>query len=1056
LDKLKKMVNLKKGEGKKVLLFFSFNFFIVAMSIVAKTARDAYFLSRYDRSLLPLMFLVVAIGVAFMLTVYTRLAKKISQRQMFLSSTLLFIVSLSVGQFFVTGWVIPILYVWVDVVVVIMVIQFWNFASESFEPRQAKRLFGLIGGGGSFAAMLVGVSLKPFVKAVGTSWLLVLASVFALIALGIGLTILSQAAAQKRLKPPRTKRNVSVRRHKMDPFLKGIAIVIALSAVVTTVVDYQFKIIASNTFPAEGDLVSFFGNFYALTGFASLFVQFFLTGPILSRFGILMGLLTLPLMLTFGVAAILISPVLLSATFAKFSDQTFKFTINSSSLELLWLPVPGEKRIAFKPLISGTIKSSAEGLAGLTTYFIVKVVALQYLSILSLGVVLIWLITALRLKRGYVKALMVAVEKRQLDFEEFALDVHDSAMVATLKKTLENPDPIHQLFALDLIDGLPLTAWRDTLKKLFDQGNPEVRKRLLELTWDEPGILPDEQIIQTIREDPAVAVEAITVAGKRKLLTLIPDLEARLEALEERIRAAAAAAILDLGEGPLEKARQVLQNMLENPDEAVQIVALNCLVRNEEFLSQDQVAAFLRSASPAIRETALDIAQFRNDPVLIPAIAENLDLPQTALKARQVLKNYPSREVLEYFNQSFQNTELKRKHRLGMLRALREYPSEDSIRMLLNQLDTRDFQVYAEIIDSLLVVARSHPLNEKTLKQLEGETTKVAKTLYQLNETLRLLPHHKDALLLKDFLETAIRRRIPTLIKLGILDVPETPVETYIHTIISGDTDRLPFVLEFFENVLTKEERSLISPLIEPISLEERGQIGSRYFSDLPKKLIPELERSVYSLNKWQSAIALDYLFRSANTTVLKRLDWQRVPVSRANRELISRYLESNPGQFDFIPVERFKLDGSLKAMYSTLEKTILLKTVNLFKTIPAENLSRISQIAEEVRFSAQTSIFKEGDYGDSLFIVVEGKVRIHKGKMDLALLGKGDCLGEMALLDQEPRSADATTTEESVLLRIAQEEFYEVLGSNTEIMQGIIKLLTSRLREANEKLLAH
>ena len=278
------MVNLKEGEGKKVLLFFFFNFFIVAMSIVAKTARDAYFLSRYDRSFLPLMFLVVAIGVAFMLTVYTRLAKKISQRQMFLSSTLLFIASLSVGQFFVTGWVIPILYVWVDVVVVIMVIQFWNFASESFEPRQAKRLFGLIGGGGSFAAMLVGVSLKPFVNAVGTSWLLILASVFALIALGMGLSILRQAAAQKRLKPPRTKRNLPARRYKMDPFLKGIAVVIALSAVVTTVVDYQFKIIASNTFPAEGDLVSFFGNFYALTGFASLFVQFFLTGPILSRF----------------------------------------------------------------------------------------------------------------------------------------------------------------------------------------------------------------------------------------------------------------------------------------------------------------------------------------------------------------------------------------------------------------------------------------------------------------------------------------------------------------------------------------------------------------------------------------------------------------------------------------------------------------------------------------------------------------------------------------------------------------------------------------------------
>ena len=142
--------------------------------------------------------------------------------------------------------------------------------------------------------------------------------------------------------------------------------------------------------------------------------------------------------------------------------------------------------------------------------------------------------------------------------------------------------------------------------------------------------------------------------------------------------------------------------------------------------------------------------------------------------------------------------------------------------------------------------------------------------------------------------------------------------------------------------------------------------------------------------------------------------------------------------------------------MYSTLEKTIILKSVDLFKTIPAENLSRISQITEEVQFEANTQIFAEGDYGDSLFIVVNGNVKIHKGDLELVTLGKGSCLGEMALLDDEPRSADATVTEEeSILFKIEQEGFYEVMGSQSDIMEGIIKLLTGRLRDANEKLTA-
>jgi CRP/FNR family cyclic AMP-dependent transcriptional regulator len=59
-----------------------------------------------------------------------------------------------------------------------------------------------------------------------------------------------------------------------------------------------------------------------------------------------------------------------------------------------------------------------------------------------------------------------------------------------------------------------------------------------------------------------------------------------------------------------------------------------------------------------------------------------------------------------------------------------------------------------------------------------------------------------------------------------------------------------------------------------------------------------------------------------------------------------------------------------------------------------------------------------------------------------------------MALLDDEPRSADATVTEDSTLFQIEQEGFYEVMGSQSDIMEGIIKLLTSRLRIANEKMI--
>ena len=136
--------------------------------------------------------------------------------------------------------------------------------------------------------------------------------------------------------------------------------------------------------------------------------------------------------------------------------------------------------------------------------------------------------------------------------------------------------------------------------------------------------------------------------------------------------------------------------------------------------------------------------------------------------------------------------------------------------------------------------------------------------------------------------------------------------------------------------------------------------------------------------------------------------------------------------------------------MYSTLEKTIFMKGVDLFRDISGEEVSHVAQIAEEIEYDSEQTIFKEGDVGDSMFIIVDGAVRIHKGDKELAVLSKGKFVGEMALLDQEPRSASVTSTEETTLLEINGEDFYDLMASRMEIMQGIVKILTQRLREAN------
>lgn len=138
--------------------------------------------------------------------------------------------------------------------------------------------------------------------------------------------------------------------------------------------------------------------------------------------------------------------------------------------------------------------------------------------------------------------------------------------------------------------------------------------------------------------------------------------------------------------------------------------------------------------------------------------------------------------------------------------------------------------------------------------------------------------------------------------------------------------------------------------------------------------------------------------------------------------------------------------------MITTVEKVLFLKSIDLFRGLPGEELAQIAEIAEECPVSAGAVVFSEGEMGDALYIVVEGRVRVEKGERLLAELGERECFGEMSILDSEPRSATVSAPVDALLLKIGREDFKEILSERSEIAQGIMKVLSQRLREANTR----
>ncbi len=132
---------------------------------------------------------------------------------------------------------------------------------------------------------------------------------------------------------------------------------------------------------------------------------------------------------------------------------------------------------------------------------------------------------------------------------------------------------------------------------------------------------------------------------------------------------------------------------------------------------------------------------------------------------------------------------------------------------------------------------------------------------------------------------------------------------------------------------------------------------------------------------------------------------------------------------------------------FSSLEKILVLKTVSVFSETPDDVLVDIANLLEPVRLEAQQMVFAKGDTGDSMYIIVEGRVLVHDGDMTINYLGERAVFGEMAVLDPEPRSASVTAVEPVLLFRLDQRALYWLMERRIEVVRGVIHVLCQHLR---------
>ena len=134
--------------------------------------------------------------------------------------------------------------------------------------------------------------------------------------------------------------------------------------------------------------------------------------------------------------------------------------------------------------------------------------------------------------------------------------------------------------------------------------------------------------------------------------------------------------------------------------------------------------------------------------------------------------------------------------------------------------------------------------------------------------------------------------------------------------------------------------------------------------------------------------------------------------------------------------------------MLTEADKLQFLQKTELFSELPETELKSICQIANEVAYPANATLFEEGDEGDSLYLIVNGEVSIIKAGTEVLLFNeKGYCLGEIALIDNKPRSATVKTVKSTQFLRITRHDFYKAMMREPRIGSGMFRVLNDKIR---------
>lgn len=1001
LSRLDSILNIRPDERRNVYLMLAQYFFMGAAMLFAQTISMPLFLEYWDASYIPFTYIGIAVVVSSITAVFLKIAEKVSLSR-WLWLTVLFIAVTTLifrAGLFITPskWLALLLPIWTQTLINLAVLAFWTLAAEIFDVRQGKRLFGLLNAGSWLSYVVAGPLTSTFVNLLGTENLYIVIAVCLFIALFIQGIIIRNVKkpesgstdSTEQIQPPLS----ALFRNRFILLVFGLA---AIWRVAYFVMDAIFYNMTSLQYPNTADSAIFIGNFFSMVGLLGFITDTFLTGRIISRFGLWAGLLTTPLALILSMSGFAGIGFFAStwtlglfwfAVAGKFNNEGLGFTLDQSASSILYQPISDSLRPRARAIGEGIVQPAAIGIAGLLLTLLSNVLnfdviqlALVYL-VLAIG----WLVLSMILAGAYPKQLVEAINKRRFKREELINieEINAEVLYKSLKSNYEGTI----IYSLDLLEEMNPPNLKSELINLLGHPSSNVRVSVLEkierLKPEQAKIeLPSHIQKEELPQTRSAAVQAFSALSSEDVNLMLPYLNSDNSA---DTFGALVGLLKYGGEQGITISREKLEKLASHNLAKNRLVAAQALKKFGSVGFEDVLEKFLDDEDPIVKKEALIASGKIKSENLYEKVLlalKNIHTRDAAAKALQA----SGESALPFIEKGLSDETFPKAGRIKLAKICGNIRGEKVIQLLRKHVSVSDNDLRKAILASLNECG--FVSQKKDDGEIQTQIKKEAADARRLYSALREVESNSEMYLLSQAIRIELNHIRDRIFYLCSFLFDKKAILNARRIIMQKNEAKLPYAIETLDTILPRDIKNILLPLAEELN-----------GNDACKKTgIAE-------------RISLEELAE-------KSQGWLKICAS-----------------------------GKGDVMYSTVERVLILKSVNLFKSTPDDALAELSEIISEVEVPAGKNIVLKGEPGSSMFIIVNGKVAVVDGERVVNTLGERSVFGELALLDTEPRTATIHALEDTLLFRLDQEPFYELMSDRIEVAMGTIQMLAGNLR---------